>query len=342
MRAERERRNEPGWNFCEYFILQEELAFVYEMLGVYDEALVQYDELDALFTQFVLNSSVSASPQWLESFSSRMATWSGLRLDPACQRRLRAEAIVPGKPSLLDLRNYLFSRQCTMLLKVHKPWEMAQRSMSFLHNCVQEISTLEMAFPAGAVDCWVLLSCLEVLLTCEQYSDDSSNKIQYYCLFTASLWAYAREKLANLGKLCGLFPKDDDDGGGGRQSPSSEELHRVVELSSGIRDADEIDDQQQQQQQQQMSKGVKHNRQNPSVKLKEALSSKKAFEKYYLELSELAISTFKHIGRIRSARFIGIDLARFYLLLGQVSPTAFSMDENKRRTSSMIVRSNPP
>ena len=28
------------------------------MLGLYDEALVQYDELDALFTQFVLNSAV--------------------------------------------------------------------------------------------------------------------------------------------------------------------------------------------------------------------------------------------------------------------------------------------
>jgi hypothetical protein len=37
---------------------QEELAFVLEMLGLYDEALVQYDELDAVFTQFVLNSNV--------------------------------------------------------------------------------------------------------------------------------------------------------------------------------------------------------------------------------------------------------------------------------------------
>ena len=59
MRGERERRNETNWNFCEYFLLQEELAFTYEMLGIYDEALVQYDELDALFTQFVLNSHVS-------------------------------------------------------------------------------------------------------------------------------------------------------------------------------------------------------------------------------------------------------------------------------------------
>lgn len=28
------------------------------MLGIYDEALVQYDELDALFTQFILNSDI--------------------------------------------------------------------------------------------------------------------------------------------------------------------------------------------------------------------------------------------------------------------------------------------
>jgi len=28
---------------------------MYKMLGLYEDALVQYDELDALFTQFVLN-----------------------------------------------------------------------------------------------------------------------------------------------------------------------------------------------------------------------------------------------------------------------------------------------
>ena len=109
--------------------------------------------------------------------------------------------------------------------------------------------------------------------------------------------------------------------------PTSNELHRVVELSSGLRD----------------DQYLNKNREgkNPVEKLKEALSSKLAFQKYYLvrpfvltflshksnlcvtvssqELSELAISTYKHIGRIRSARFIGIDLAKFYLLLGQVS-----------------------
>lgn len=30
---------------------------MYEMLGLYEDALVQYDELDALLTQFILNHS---------------------------------------------------------------------------------------------------------------------------------------------------------------------------------------------------------------------------------------------------------------------------------------------
>lgn len=57
MRAERERRTEQSWSFCWYFLLQEELAHVFKLLALYDEALVQYDELDALFTQFVVNSA---------------------------------------------------------------------------------------------------------------------------------------------------------------------------------------------------------------------------------------------------------------------------------------------
>lgn len=30
---------------------------MFEMMGVFEDALVQYDELDALFTQFVLNQA---------------------------------------------------------------------------------------------------------------------------------------------------------------------------------------------------------------------------------------------------------------------------------------------
>ena len=52
-------------------------------------------------------------------------------------------------------------------------------------------------------------------------------------------------------------------------TPNSEQLHRVVELSSGIRDDHYV------------RSNVKM-KQNPVDKLKEALSSKAAFQKYYL------------------------------------------------------------
>uniref|UniRef100_A0A2C9L2H9 TRAPPC10/Trs130 N-terminal domain-containing protein n=1 Tax=Biomphalaria glabrata TaxID=6526 RepID=A0A2C9L2H9_BIOGL len=55
MRSRREKRNEPGWNYFSYFICQEELAFMLEMLGLKEDALIQYDELDATFDQFIEN-----------------------------------------------------------------------------------------------------------------------------------------------------------------------------------------------------------------------------------------------------------------------------------------------
>ena len=46
-------------------------------MGLFDEALVQYDELDALFTQFVLNANVGESPAWLDTFSNELLDWTG-------------------------------------------------------------------------------------------------------------------------------------------------------------------------------------------------------------------------------------------------------------------------
>ncbi|GAB6032525.1 Trafficking protein particle complex subunit 10 [Chamberlinius hualienensis] len=295
MRSQRERRNEPGWSFCEYFILQEELAFVFEMLGVYDEALVQYDELDALFTQFVLNSKVGDTPEWLHNFYRTCDSWLGLTLSKP-QNSKKQWLIRDGKASLLDIRNYLFSRQCSLLLLLFRPWEVAQRTLPFLHNCINELQILEVCLPPGAVSCWVFLSCLEILQTCEKFHD--STQVEAYSLYTAGLWAYARDKLRELGELCGLMPG---------MKETSEQLQLVVGLLSGLVEVDLLEEK---------------DSANPITKLKQALSSHDAFQHRYLELSELAMGTFKHIGRIRSARLIGKDLSQFYMKLGEPQKAA--------------------
>ena len=145
VRTQRERRNDPEWNFCDYFLLQEEMAFVFEMLGLFDEALVQYDELDALFTQFVLNSAVGGislsgdfffhanvffytdAPKWLSAFQSQPNDWSGVCLDADSQFNAKLRVKIEERTmSVIDFRNYLFARQCSLLLISFKPAEVGQ------------------------------------------------------------------------------------------------------------------------------------------------------------------------------------------------------------------------
>ncbi|KAJ8930533.1 hypothetical protein NQ314_016646 [Rhamnusium bicolor] len=216
VRQQRERRNEIGWDFMQYFHLQEELAQVLEMLGLNDEALVQYDELDALFSQFVVNGITSECVNWLNNFQKPLEKWHGLKLGPSK---------LSNNPSILELRAYLFAKQAHMLLLTNKVWE-----------------------------------------------------------------------VRSLGELCGLMP-------GG--VPNSEQLHTVVLLSAGMGD----------------NPGTP-NHPSPTDKLKEALCSQDAFNKTYLELAELAMGTYKHIGRLRSARLVGREVASFYMLLGETQKSA--------------------
>jgi len=48
---------------------------------------VQYDELDALLTQFVLNSSVGVCPPWLAAFHTQLTEWTGLSIDKNINNR---------------------------------------------------------------------------------------------------------------------------------------------------------------------------------------------------------------------------------------------------------------
>ena len=91
---------EPSPTHCNSDLrLQEELAFAYEMMGLYEDALIQYDELDALFSQFVLNAGAIGSGtdgggggggggnrstvglDWLAGFAAiEVSEWNGLCL----------------------------------------------------------------------------------------------------------------------------------------------------------------------------------------------------------------------------------------------------------------------
>jgi hypothetical protein len=94
----------------------------------------------------------------------------------------------------------LFLLQFCILSASSCLFQIAQRSLPFLHNCIKELEILEISAPPGAVACWVFLCCLEVLQNCERFND--SGQVEAYSLYTASLWAYARDKVRLINEPC--------------------------------------------------------------------------------------------------------------------------------------------
>lgn len=314
IRANRETRNQDGWCFIKYFLLQEELAFVLQMLGLHSEALIQYDELDAMFSQFILNSMFGEKPKWLEVFQRPFSSFHGITMNNRYLKEVRRK-IEDKTITLLEFRSYLFERQAIILKSADKTSEIAERLLPFLFSTLRELDALKIEMIDGALACWEFICGLEVLNVCEAAieSNNTSNIFKY----TAPIWNLAKDKLYELGKLCGLLPGF---------SPTSEQLHIVVQLSSGIGDSYEetdraiITDNKMNEMIQEQQRSVSPNRKpkkSATERLKEALGSNQSFQKLYLELSELAISTYKHVSRLRSARLVGLDLGNFYCNLSE-------------------------
>lgn len=291
IRANREKRNQKNWSFSRYFILQEQLAFVQEMLGLNADALVQYDELDAMFSQFVLNSAFGEKPSWLKAFEKPFSSFQGITLNK--QEMLKTQKkIQEDSMTLLEFRNYLFERQCVLLNSSGKQWEIAERLLPFLFSTMREISALQLESYPGALACWEFVCCIEVLNLCDQVLE--SKDILKCSQYSAPIWNLAKDKLYELGKLCGLLPGC---------TPTSEQLHIVVQLSAAIGDPVPQEPQEallevpKENAQGNRSRSVSPNRRpkkSGTDRLKEALGSNTAFQKLYL-VSFAFLSILKYL-----------------------------------------------
>lgn len=307
IRARREERNKEDWSFITYFLLQEQLAMVLEMLCQYSDALVQYDELDAMLNLFIMNTIFGERQKWMSVFDKSLNNFRGITM---CRKDLQEmrEKIIDQSVTILEFRNYLFQRQCQLLNSMEHQYEIAQRLFPFLFSTLREIDALKLEAYNGSLSCWQFVNCLEVLNLCEGVI--GTENIIRCSQFTASIWNLAKDKLYELGKLCGLLP--------GITHPTSEQLHIVVQLSSAIGENPERDENEQKQLEIRRSHSPSRRVQKPGcVRLREALGSAESFKKLYLELCELAISTYKHVSRLRSARYVGKDLANFYCALNE-------------------------
>lgn len=80
--------------------------------------------------------------KWLSPLVRPCKSWLGLSLAKSLDHDLR-DRVKHSLTSLLEFRNYLFSRQAALLFSMGRAWEVAERALNFLHNTVVEIKCLE-------------------------------------------------------------------------------------------------------------------------------------------------------------------------------------------------------
>lgn len=139
------QRSLPGWNFCTFFILKEGLARGFENVGLFEDALLGYDELsfglDAAIRDQLHGSSeqhgttlLNSSKNWVENARKILESGSpandsdqdgegqSLEIQPedyplSATKLPYREMILASDISIFDFRTYVFSRQLTLLLR---------------------------------------------------------------------------------------------------------------------------------------------------------------------------------------------------------------------------------
>lgn len=143
------QRSLPGWNFCTFFILKEGLARGFENVGLFEDALVGYDELavglDTAIHEQLQGSGdqhgsalLAHSKDWNEMAKKALESVSEGGNDPTDEgegelapipeidpsdfpfdstKKPYREMILASDISIFDFRTYVFSRQLTLLLR---------------------------------------------------------------------------------------------------------------------------------------------------------------------------------------------------------------------------------
>lgn len=144
------QRSLPGWNFCTFFILKEGLARGFENVGLFEDALVGYDELAVGLDAAIQGQLEGSGEQHGTAFLTRSQDWqdrakaaldertdsrdtkgededvtSTPGIDPTefpldSVRKAYREMILSSNISIFDFRTYIFSRQLTLLLRASR------------------------------------------------------------------------------------------------------------------------------------------------------------------------------------------------------------------------------
>ncbi|KAM3744535.1 hypothetical protein ACB098_06G059500 [Castanea mollissima] len=193
-----EQRLMPVWNFCNFFILKESLAFMFEMAHLFEDALREYDELELCYLETV-------------NMTGKLRDFGGVdRGDD------QAALLNPGNKPLtqivqddsfreFEFRQYLFSCQSKLLFKLKRAFEVASRGYSFIISFSKALALRESILPFCMREVWVITACLALInATASQYDDGPPDIEKEFYRLQGDLYSLCRVKFMRLAYLVGF------------------------------------------------------------------------------------------------------------------------------------------
>ncbi|KAJ7452540.1 hypothetical protein B0H11DRAFT_2245998 [Mycena galericulata] len=159
------QRQMPGWNFCTFFILKESLAASFQGVNLFEDALLQYDELEASFYQVLKEKNLS----WFGTLITPSPNDDSCPLLSITKKPYR-DLILANTISVFDFRIYLLARQCELLANIGRINEVSRKAAAFLGAFGRRLREVEDTLPGFFVESWTHSSALSVVDQCDTWA----------------------------------------------------------------------------------------------------------------------------------------------------------------------------
>ncbi|GAA5860671.1 hypothetical protein JCM3774_006246 [Rhodotorula dairenensis] len=193
-----------GWQFLPFCRQKEALADSFEAMTLYEDALIQYDELEAAFFQHVKEHG---NATWFDRFGGLAPGDDALPLLSTSCKPYR-KLIDTNTISIFDFRSYLFARQAFMLFHLDRVVEVARRGAYFVSTFARKLRENEATLGVSFVESWTYSACLDIVAACEAKLASQSARAPSAALLAvkAELLELAKKQLDKLGIFAGHLP----------------------------------------------------------------------------------------------------------------------------------------
>ncbi|GAA5971043.1 hypothetical protein JCM21900_002788 [Sporobolomyces salmonicolor] len=272
------QRQLEGWHFLPFFLQKEALADSFEAMTLYEEALIQYDELEASFFQSLREHNLA----WFGNVGGLAPGDDALPLLLTDNKPYR-KLIESNSISVFDFRIYLFARQAGMLFHLGRIVEVARRGAYFVSTFARKLREHQNSLGQNFVESWTYSAALNIVEECEQRlnQDMPSATVTSFVAVKAELLELAKKQLDKIGMGAGHLPM---------VHPFSMSLNEIIPTSSSAMSTP--------------------NRPPVSRKdLLDAISKQEVFDKLYVDLTHRTIQAYQASGRKRCSIKLHAGLA---------------------------------